>query len=70
MLAYVRWNEEGSRVVVVVNFSDNFLGGYQVPNFPEAGTWHEWTGDYHVEAGEDGLMIDIGEYEAKVFVSL
>ena len=69
VLAYSRWHEENSRVVVVVNFSDNFLSGYQVPNFPAAGTWHEWIGDYNVEAGKDGIVIDIGGYEAKVFVS-
>jgi 1,4-alpha-glucan branching enzyme len=69
LLAYSRWHEQSSRVVVVVNFSDNFLSGYQVPNFPEAGTWHEWIGDYDVEAGKDGIVIDIGGYEAKVFVS-
>jgi 1,4-alpha-glucan branching enzyme len=69
LLAYSRWHKEGYRVVVVVNFSDNFLSGYQVPNFPEAGTWHEWIGDYDVEAGKDGIVIDIGGYEAKVFVS-
>jgi 1,4-alpha-glucan branching enzyme len=68
VLAYSRWNDEGSRVVVVANFSENFLAGYQVPNFPSGGTWHEWTGNYDVEAGDDGIMIDIGPYEAKVFV--
>ena len=68
VLAYSRWNDEGSRVVVVANFSENFLAGYQIPNFPEAGTWHEWTGDYDIESGVDGMMIDLGEYEAKVFV--
>ncbi|MFB2896803.1 alpha-amylase family glycosyl hydrolase [Aerosakkonemataceae cyanobacterium BLCC-F50] len=68
VLAYCRWNDEGSRVVVVANFSDNFLGGYQIPNFPATGTWHEWTYDYDVEVGEEGLITDLGEYEAKVFV--
>ena len=68
VLAYSRWNDEGSRVVVVVNFSENFLAGYQVPNFPSRGTWHEWTGNYDVEAGDDGIMIDLGPHEAKVFV--
>ena len=68
VIAYSRWNGEGDRVVVVANFSDNFLGGYHVPNFPSAGTWHEWTGNYDVEAGEDGMIIDLGEYQAKVFV--
>lgn len=68
VLAYVRWNEEGSRVVVVANFSSNFLGNYLVPNFPAVGTWHELSGDDDLEAGEEGLTIDIGEYEAKVLV--
>ncbi len=68
VLAYSRWNDEGSRVVVVANFSENFLAGYRVPNFPEAGTWHEWTGNYYVEAGNNSIMIDIGPHEAKVFV--
>ncbi|MFB2837079.1 alpha-amylase family glycosyl hydrolase [Floridanema evergladense] len=68
VLAYCRWNDKGSRVVVVANFSDNFLGGYQIPHFPATGTWHEWTYDYDVEVGEAGLITDLGEYEAKVFV--
>ncbi|MBD2346633.1 alpha-amylase family glycosyl hydrolase [Anabaena subtropica] len=68
VLAYSRWNDEGSRVVVVANFSADFLAGYHVPNFPSGGTWHEWTGDYDVEAGDDGIITDMGPYEAKVFV--
>ncbi len=68
VLAYSRWNEAGSRVVVVVNFSENFLSSYHIPNFPCGGTWHEWTGNYDVEAGDDGMITDLGPYEAKVFV--
>ena len=68
LIAYTRWNGEGSRVVVVANFSDNFLSGYSVPNFPENGTWHEWTGNYDVECRDNQIMIDLAEYEAKVFV--
>jgi len=68
VLAYTRWNDEGSRVVVVANFSDQFLAGYAVPDFPADGTWHEWTGDYDVEVGDRTLMTDLPEYEAKVFV--
>jgi 1,4-alpha-glucan branching enzyme len=68
VFAYTRWNDQGSRVVVVVNFSENFLGDYEVPNFPENGTWHEWTYDYDVEVGDNKLITDLGEYEAKVFV--
>ncbi len=68
VLAYVRWNDEGSRVVVVANFSDNYLGEYKVPNFPAAGTWHEWMVDYDVEVGENESAIDLPEYEARVLV--
>ncbi|MGL5871148.1 MAG: alpha-amylase family glycosyl hydrolase [Xenococcaceae cyanobacterium] len=68
VIAYTRWNDEGSRVVVVANFSDNFLAGYKVPNFPANGKWHEWTGNYDLESGEDQILIDLPEYEAKVFV--
>ncbi|MDB9349441.1 alpha-amylase family glycosyl hydrolase [Nodularia spumigena CS-588/05] len=68
VLAYSRWNEEGSPVVVVANFSGNFLSSYHIPNFPCGGTWHEWTGNYQVEAGDDGMITDLAPYEAKVFV--
>jgi 1,4-alpha-glucan branching enzyme len=68
VLAYSRWNGEGSRVVVVANFSDQFYGGYTIENFPENGTWHEWTGNYDVESGDHQLMTDLGPFEAKVFV--
>lgn len=68
VFAYTRWNDQGSRVVVVVNFSDQYLAGYQVPHFPANGTWHEWTNDYDIESGDDNILIDLPEYEAKVFV--
>jgi len=68
VLAYIRWNNQGDRVVVVVNFSDQFLAQYQLSNFPEAGTWHEWTLNYDVEAGHEGVKLDLGAYEAKVLV--
>jgi 1,4-alpha-glucan branching enzyme len=68
VLAYTRWNDEGSRVVVVANFSDNYLAGYQVPHFPGNSTWHEWTNDYYLESGDDNIIVDLAEYEAKVFV--
>lgn len=68
VIGYGRWNDEGSRVVVVANFSDQFLGDYTVRGFPEDGVWHEWTYDYDVELGEGEIHLDLGEYEAKVFV--
>lgn len=68
ILAYARWHDEDSRVVVVANFSDNYLTSYTIPNFPANGTWHEWTGNYDVEARDGSLTIDLPEYTAKVLV--
>lgn len=68
VLAYNRWNNEGNRVVVIANFSDHFLSGYRVPNFPARGKWHEWTRDYDINTQEDSLVLDLGEYEAQVLV--
>ncbi|HEY9694748.1 MAG TPA: alpha-amylase family glycosyl hydrolase [Oculatellaceae cyanobacterium] len=67
VIAYTRWNDQGDRVVVVANFSDQCIAGYKIPNFPAAGTWHEWTSNIDIEVG-DNLIIDLPEYEAKVFV--
>jgi 1,4-alpha-glucan branching enzyme len=68
VLAYSRWNEKGSRVVVVANFSDSFLSKYKVPNFPATGIWHEWMDDGEVEAGENQIAIHLPEYTARVLV--
>jgi 1,4-alpha-glucan branching enzyme len=68
VIAYTRWNDEGARVVVVANFSDQFLGDYQIPHFPADGTWHEWTRSYDVEVSAGELVVNLGEYEAHVFV--
>ncbi len=68
VLAYVRWNDRGDRVVVVANFSNRYLGNYGVPNFPAGERWHEWTYNYDVEARDCWLITDLPPYEAKVFV--
>ena len=36
VLAYVRWNDSGDHVVVVANFSDDFLSEYRISDFPKA----------------------------------
>ncbi|MBD2157405.1 alpha-amylase family glycosyl hydrolase [Leptolyngbya sp. FACHB-16] len=68
IFAYGRWNDEGSRVVVVVNFSDQYIADYTLTDFPEDGTWHEWTYDYDVEVSDRTLTTNLAEYEAKIFV--
>ncbi len=68
VLAYVRWNDEGSQVVVIVNFSDQYRGDYLLHNFPQGGRWHEWTHNYDLDMNEGDTAIDLAEYEAKVLV--
>ena len=68
VLAYIRWNDEGSRVIVVINFSDQYLADYQVPNFPHDGTWHEWMNDYDIEVKDGVWVTDLPEYDAKILV--
>ena len=68
VIAYVRWNDQGSRVIVVVNFSDQYLAGYELHNFPANGIWHEWTRSYEIETNNDTLIIDLPEYEAQILV--
>jgi 1,4-alpha-glucan branching enzyme len=68
VLAYTRWNDEGSRVVVIANLSGNYLKDYTIPHMPADGTWHEWGGNYDVEVSDNTLVIDLPEYEAKVLV--
>ena len=68
VLAYTRWNDEGSRIVVIANLSGNYLKDYTIPHMPDDGTWHEWGGDYDVEVSDNTLVIDLPEYEAKVLV--
>lgn len=69
VFAYVRWNDEGSRVVVVANFSDRHFPNYCIPNFPSHDSWHELTGNYDVKVENKELTLDLPELEAKVFVS-
>jgi len=68
VLAYNCWDEVGSRIVVLLNLSDQFHRDYTVDSFPAAGVWHEWTKNYSVEAKNDSLTIDLAEHEAQVLV--
>ncbi|MEG4108636.1 alpha-amylase family glycosyl hydrolase [Microcoleus sp. S13_C5] len=68
VLAYYRWSDQGTRAVVVANFSDTYLSGYCIPKFPATGTWHEWMHNKIVEVGEEGFKFDLPEWSAQVFV--
>ncbi|RUR74199.1 alpha-glucanotransferase [Chlorogloeopsis fritschii PCC 6912] len=68
VFGYVRWNDEGSRVVVIANFSDRYLGNYCIPNCPANGNWHEWTKDYNTQSANGQLKVDLGAWEAQIFI--
>ena len=68
VIGYIRWDDMGPRVAVVVNCSDNYLQDYEVSNLPEDGTWHEWTGNYEVQVENGSAKITLSGHEAKVLV--
>ncbi len=68
VLAWKRWDEEGNTLVVVANFSDEELPGYNVPNFPGDGEWHEFTFNYDHQV-EGGVLVDnLAASECKVYL--
>jgi 1,4-alpha-glucan branching enzyme len=68
ILAYIRWNDGGDRVVVVANFSDKALPGYEITHFPADGQWQDCFSNAPLEAKEGKLMTDLPPYTAKLFV--
>ncbi|MBD2096851.1 alpha amylase C-terminal domain-containing protein [Trichocoleus sp. FACHB-591] len=68
ILAYVRWNDMGSRVVVVANFSDQSFPEYQIPQFPEDGNWYEWLNDRQYQVENACLTTELKDFAAKVFI--
>ncbi|EAZ91171.1 alpha-amylase family glycosyl hydrolase [Crocosphaera chwakensis] len=69
VLVYHRWDNEDSRVVVVLNFSGNSLSDYRIPNFPNSTDWNDYLNDEEYQASDNQLILDIGEYEGKILVS-
>lgn len=67
VLAYSRWNDKNERVIVVANFSDQALPQYHISNFPLS-EWREWISGTQVETTNQGMMINLPEYQAKIFV--
>lgn len=68
VLAWKRWDEAGNVLVVVVNFSDQPLPGYVVPNVPD-NLNHEYLFDYPVQPQGGSLTGDLGPSEAKIFLA-
>lgn len=68
LLAFKRWENEGSVVVVVVNLNDTFAGQVEIPNMPADGTWHEWIHNYDVTVQGGVLRDQLAESEIKIYL--
>ncbi|HEY9651450.1 MAG TPA: alpha-amylase family glycosyl hydrolase [Coleofasciculaceae cyanobacterium] len=68
VLAYTRWDNQGSRVAIAVNFSDQSLTQYPIPNFPAAGIWHNGISNSRLDVTQQQMVIDLPKYEAQVLV--
>lgn len=68
IMAYKRWNDAGSVVVVVANLKDEFGGEVTIPNWPEDGKWHEYINNYDVEASGGALTDSLAESEVKIYI--
>ncbi len=68
VLAYTRWSDGGSRVVVIANLSANSYPGYTVSHFPADGTWYEIMNDRPMTVGNGNLITDLNPWEAMVLV--
>jgi 1,4-alpha-glucan branching enzyme len=66
VLAYHRWNDAGSDVVVAVNLSP--ADQRVAIDFPRAGRWHEWLHDYDEQVGEGPHEVDLPDSFGKIWV--
>lgn len=69
VLAFKRWDDNGSVVVVVVNLHDAFAGEVEIPNLPANGTWHEWIHNYDINVEGNTLRDQLAESEIKIYLA-
>ncbi|MBD1823485.1 alpha amylase C-terminal domain-containing protein [Cyanobacteria bacterium FACHB-DQ100] len=69
VLAYVRWNDDGERVIVVANFSDQNYENYAIDNLPTDCYWQDWNNGSEIEVNEGRSAIDLPSLSAKVLLS-
>jgi 1,4-alpha-glucan branching enzyme len=68
VFAYVRWHEQGNRVIVVVNLSERSHPDYQISNLPENGLWCDWDNGTELQVSDRCLSLDLEAWTAKVWV--
>jgi 1,4-alpha-glucan branching enzyme len=68
VLAFLRFDDDGNRAVVILNLSDTDFENYEIPDFPLGGVCHEWTNDYELEVTGDNFVSALKRREGLVFV--
>jgi malto-oligosyltrehalose trehalohydrolase len=66
LLAFHRWDDAGSVVVVAVNLTGT-TQKLTIP-FPRAGVWHEWLFDYDEQVGEEPFEAEIPDSFGKIWI--
>jgi 1,4-alpha-glucan branching enzyme len=66
IVAYHRWADNGSDVVVALNLKpyDQTIA----IDFPRAGRWHEWLHDYDEQVGDGPANVDLPDSYGKIWV--
>jgi malto-oligosyltrehalose trehalohydrolase len=66
VLAYHRWADNGSDIVVAINLTP--ASQHVAIDFPRAGRWHEWLHDYDEGIGDGPQEVEIPGSFGKVWV--
>lgn len=66
LLAYHRWSDDGSSIVVALNLAPESQRA--ALDFPRAGRWHEWLHDYDEVIGDGPHEVDIPGSYGKIWV--
>ncbi len=69
IIAYKRWNDAGSIVIVVANLKPQYAGEFTIthPGLVD-GMWHEANSNYDVTIQDHTLRDTLAESEAKIYV--
>lgn len=68
VLAFQRFDDQGSVAAIVVNFSDDDLKNCEIKNFSDGENWREWTKDYETVIKEKTLTVSLPRRSGLVFI--
>jgi 1,4-alpha-glucan branching enzyme len=69
VLVYLRWHDEGDRVLVIANLGEQALPHYEVPTVPESDRWLDWADASEVIPTAGKLKLNLPEFTAKVLLN-